>query len=383
MSFTHRNHYVPEWYQRRFFDPNAKEAKYHYLKLRPDTKTASSGHRYREKDLNFWGASRCFFEDDLYTTRFGAVENDDIEKHLFGVIDRDGPEAVEYMTDYQMSGEAGRVLKNLLVYMDAQVLRTPRGLARIKKQGGLTDHNRALMYMQGVRQMHCTMWSECQFEVIDCESCGLDLLVSDNPVTFYNRGMYPGAKGCLYPHEPDLHLLGTQTLFALGRAKLLVLTHVQFARNPAYSTKKPRPNPRMFGESMIDLRAVITGSRRLRRDEIVKVNYIIKSRADRYVASATPESLYPERELKSVHWPKLATADFLIPDPRLMSFYTSTIMSYGNGVSIAMDEYGRPATGRDMDDPERVRDMRAFFSRQERWTQLNGPLPAGMKDRYP
>jgi len=56
-----------------------------------------------------------------------ACAADDIEKHLFGAIDRDGPEAVEYMTDYRMSGEAGRVLKNLLVYMDAQVLRTPRG----------------------------------------------------------------------------------------------------------------------------------------------------------------------------------------------------------------------------------------------------------------
>jgi hypothetical protein len=212
MSFTHRNHYVPEWYQKRFFDPKAKEAKYHYLKLRPETKVASNGHRYWEKDLNFWGSPRCFFEEDLYTTRFGSSENDDIEKHLFGAIDRDGPEAVEFMTKYRVSGDSERVLTNLLVYMDAQVLRTPRGLTRIKKQGGLIDHNSALIYMQQVRRMHCTMWSECQWEVIDCEVCGLDLLVSDNPVTFYNRGMYPGAKGCLYPLEPDLHLLGTQTL---------------------------------------------------------------------------------------------------------------------------------------------------------------------------
>jgi hypothetical protein len=79
MSFTHRNHYVPEWYQKRFFDPKAKEAKYHYLKLRPETKVASNGHRYWEKDLNFWGSPRCFFEEDLYTTRFGSSENDDIE----------------------------------------------------------------------------------------------------------------------------------------------------------------------------------------------------------------------------------------------------------------------------------------------------------------
>jgi len=60
MSFTHRNHYVPEWYQKRFFDPKAKEAKYHYLKLRPETKTAPNGHTYREKGLNFWGSPRCF-----------------------------------------------------------------------------------------------------------------------------------------------------------------------------------------------------------------------------------------------------------------------------------------------------------------------------------
>ncbi len=198
-------------------------------------------------------------------------------------------------------------------------------------------------------------------------------------MTFYNRGMYPGAKGCLYPMEPDLQLLGTQTLFPLCRDKLLVLTHLQYARNPTYSTKKPRPNPRLFGESMIDLRAVITDSRRLHRDDILKVNYIVKSRADQYVASSTLESLYPERELKSILWPKLATLDFLIPDPRLMELSSSTIMSYGNGISIALDEYGRPSTGRDMDDPERVRDMRAFFSRQEQWTQRYGPLPAGVR----
>jgi hypothetical protein len=160
MSFTHRNHYVPEWYQKRFFDPEAKEAKCHYLKLKPETKVAPNGHRYREKDLNFWGSPRCFFEEDVYTTRFGASENDDIEKHLFGAIDRDGPEAVEFMAKYRVSRDSERVLQKLLVYMDAQVLRTPRGLARIKKQGGLTDHNSALIYMQQVRRMHCTMWSE-------------------------------------------------------------------------------------------------------------------------------------------------------------------------------------------------------------------------------
>jgi hypothetical protein len=134
---------------------------------------------------------------------------------------------------------------------------------------------------------------------------------------------------------------------------------------------------------MVDLRAVITGSRKLRREDITKINYIIKSRADQYIASTTLESLYPERELKSVHWPKLGTLDFLNPDPRLMTFATSTIMTYADGMSIAIDEYGRPSTGRDEDDPERMRDMHVFFSRQKQWTQRYGPLPAGARRRVP
>jgi hypothetical protein len=34
--------------------------------------------------LHEWGTKMCFVQYDLYTTHFGSIVNDDIEKNLFG-----------------------------------------------------------------------------------------------------------------------------------------------------------------------------------------------------------------------------------------------------------------------------------------------------------
>jgi hypothetical protein len=374
VSFTHRNHYVPQWYQKRFLPPG--DGKFFFLNLRPTTMVSPSGHRYRQRALHRWGPPTCFYEDDLYTTRFGTVENDDIEKHLFGRIDGRGKEWIDHFCDYRVTANSNTALRSLIAFMDAQVLRTPRGLARIERAIGLRDHNATLLTMQRIRQIHTTMWAECVWEIIDCGDVRLDLIISDNPVTFYNRGLFPGARECAYPLEPDLALLGTQTLFPLRRDKLLVLTHTQFARDPSYNPKKERLNARVFGQTMFSLADIISGSRVLSREDVLKVNYIIKSRANRYIAASTEEGLYPERELATTHWSKLGDKEFLLPDPRDLEFSTGVIAGYDDGrPAWAMDEYGRPLGNSDkaMEDKHRQREWAALRRRQLAWEKKYGP----------
>ena len=95
-EFSH-NHYVPEWYQRRFM--LLGQGKYHYLDLSPEVRV-SNGHRWTRDALRHLGPVSCFAQDDLYTVKWGAWENVDIEKLFFGRIDREGKAAVEYFTDY-------------------------------------------------------------------------------------------------------------------------------------------------------------------------------------------------------------------------------------------------------------------------------------------
>jgi hypothetical protein len=52
--------------------------------------------------------------------------------------------------------------------------------------------------------------------------------------------------------------------FALSHARLDLLVTAALL-----SVLSQWANPRLFGESMVDLRAVITGSRKLRRDDII------------------------------------------------------------------------------------------------------------------
>lgn len=59
--------------------------------------------------------------------------------------------------------------------------------------------------------------------------------------------------------------------------------------------------------------------RELSEQEVLRINYIIKSRAQRYIASSKEEWLYPEKKLKNLGWMKLGE-DLFMPDPRSLTF---------------------------------------------------------------
>ena len=90
---TRNNHYVPQWYQRRFLAPG--QSRLFYLNLDPDRKTLPDGRQVLRTALHEWGPTNCFVEYDLYTTHFGPIVNDEVERRLFGVIDDQGARAVD------------------------------------------------------------------------------------------------------------------------------------------------------------------------------------------------------------------------------------------------------------------------------------------------
>src|ERR1700731_3674911 len=97
-EFVH-NHYIPKWYQRRFMLSGQRT--YWYRDLEPKEVVQQSGHKYTRRALLRWGPDSCFAEDGLYTTKWGAEENVDIEKFFFGRVDSSGKSAVEFFSNFQ------------------------------------------------------------------------------------------------------------------------------------------------------------------------------------------------------------------------------------------------------------------------------------------
>jgi hypothetical protein len=93
MLITRNNHYVPRWYQDGFFEPGRSSLA--YVDLTPDGKELPDGRVIIQRGS--WDdtpTSKAFRQKDLYSTFFGTSVNDEIERHLFGGIDRRGSKAV-------------------------------------------------------------------------------------------------------------------------------------------------------------------------------------------------------------------------------------------------------------------------------------------------
>ncbi len=76
--------------------------------------------------LHKWGPKNCFYEYDLYSTHFGTMVNDEVEKYLFGSIDVRGATAVRAFADGDPCATHDS-FQDFFEYLDAQKLRTPKG----------------------------------------------------------------------------------------------------------------------------------------------------------------------------------------------------------------------------------------------------------------
>lgn len=340
MTFYKRNHYVPEWHQRHFFEPGKETLA--YRNLDPDRYTRRDGSIAYGKSRFDSPPSRCFFEDDLYTTFFDAGPNDEIERRLFGTIDTHGSRAI---AAYLLPDQTGwhRHFQTLFDYIDIQKIRTPKGLSWLRAQYPDLDQNDLMMEMQGIRNLHGTIWTTGVREIVSAEDSAVKFILTDHPVSVYNHAVPPGHALGLYPNEPPIALKASQTVFPLNRDFCLILTNLEYAQDPTCPPLEKRTFARNFRDTLVSTINFIR-SRRLEADDVVRINRIFKATARKHIAAGREEWLDPEAT-NDEPWSALASA--LLPPPdELSQFGGEMFARYDSGRTHYQDAFGRTESER-------------------------------------
>lgn len=335
MSKTRDNHYVPQWYQRGFLLGHSN--KLYYLDLAPDSKQLSDGRVITMNDRSLRSTSQCFYQTDLYTTFFGEYINDEIERRLFGKIDDIGVKAVRAFIGEDISGWHHH-FSNFFSYMDSQKIRTPKGLDWIRKHYPHLSQVDLMMEMQAIRNLHCTIWTEGVREIVSAKNSDVKFILTDHPVTVYNYYFPPECGQCSYPNDPSIALKGTQTIFPLDLNHCLILTNIEYAKNPdSQDPTEKRTHARFVRDSMVRTDAFIR-SRFLSESDVVKINLILKERARRYIAAPNKDWLFPEKIL-SIDWRTLGQT--LLPQSELYRFGGELFAKFEDGRTYYQDAFGR------------------------------------------
>jgi hypothetical protein len=334
MPKTRDNHYVPQWYQREFLEPGKSTLA--LLDLQPEQHTLPDGRIISGKSSFTSPPSRCFYQTDLYSTFFGASVDDEIERRLFGAIDKRGADAVRaFQTDNQALWHTH--FEALFEYLDAQKLRTSKGLAWLQRQYPALSQNELMMEMQGIRYLHCTIWTEGVREIVSAKDSDVKFIVTDHPVTIYNRAIPPSADGRA-GNDPSIALKGSQTIFPLGRDHCLILTNLEYAKDHNSLPQEKRTFARHFRQSMVNTINFIR-ARKLTAEQVSSINCIMKASARRYVAAGRREWLSPEGQVGGT-WEELGQV-LLPPDDGLWHFGGELYAKFENGDVHYQDAFGR------------------------------------------
>ena len=342
MSQARDNHYVPQWYQRQF--SRAGRGTLAYLDLEPETRQLPDGRVIAQRALHTAPTKRCFFQTDLYSTFFGTIVNDEIERRLFGAIDNRGSQAVRA---YQTSDQSAwhHHFRDLFEFLDIQKIRTPKGLAWLRAQYPRMSQNELMQEMQGIRFLHCTIWTEGVREIVSAEDADVKFIVTDNPVTVYNSAVPPADVPQSKFLDPSIALKGSQTIFPLSPDFCLILTNLEYAKDPASAPLEKRTFARNFRQSMVNTINFIR-SRKLSGDEVTRVNAILKASARRYVAAGLEEWLYPELSVVEP-WPRLGEV-LLPPEDGLWHFGGEMYAGFDDGRVHYQDAFGRTEKPREV-----------------------------------
>jgi len=334
MGQTRNNHYVPQWHQNGFVDERDNELR-HLKRREIKLKNGSTKIVYGK---NWFTSAQCFYEKDLYSTFFGTIVNDDIEKKLFGPIDDNGADSVKaFLTDDQAQWHHN--FQDFFTYLDAQKLRTPKGLDWVKSKYPELSQIQLMTEMQALRTIHCTLWAEGVRELVSAEDSDVKFILSDHPVTIYNCACPPDSELCAYPNDPDITLKGSQTIFPLDRNRCLILTNLEYAQDPdGVNPLAQRTNATKIRQSMVNTINFIN-KRKLTADEVTKINYIIKSRAKDAIAAGKESWLYPENRL-NCDWTEMRHV-LIPPSDELYHFGGEMFASYEDGSTHYQDAFGR------------------------------------------
>lgn len=336
MSVTRNNHYVPQWYQEGFFEPGRSSLA--YVDMTPDRRVLPNGRVIVPNSA--WddtATSRAFRQKDLYSTFFGTSVNDEIERRLFGDIDARGSKAVRAFvgTDER---EWHRHFQTFFEFLDIQKIRTPKGLDWLKAQYPALSQNELMLEMQGIRRLHCSIWVGGVREIVSAEFSDVKFITSDHPVTIYNHAVPPTDRACAYPLDPGIALRGSQTIFPMDRNHCLILTNLEYAKNPSISPLEKRTFARNYWPSLTRIDAFIR-TRKLNAEEVAQINLIVKKRARRFIGAGRREWLYPEKTVTQP-WSELRKT-LSPPKSDMFRFGGEIYVKYESGDVRYQDEFGR------------------------------------------
>ena len=83
-----------------------------------------------------------------------------------------------------------------------------------------------------MQQMYCATWTDCVWQIADASESPTKFIISDHPVTVYNRACPPLSKYRVGPNDPDIRLNATHTYFPLSLNKIIIFTNLSWVRDP-------------------------------------------------------------------------------------------------------------------------------------------------------
>ena len=331
---TKNNHYIPQWHQKGFM--SERDDQLCHLTRR---EFPLPNGELKVKTFQEWHTpAQRFYGEHLYSTFFGEDVNDDIERKLFGPIDDNGSKAVRaFLTDDQTKWH--HHFEEFFTYLDAQKLRTPKGLDWIRSKYPELNQLQLMIEMQSLRTIHCTFWAEGVRELVSAEDSDVKFIVSDHPITVYNYACPPDSELSEYPNDPDIALKGSQTIFPLDKNRCLILTNFEYAQDPEnVNPLEQRTNATRMRRSMVNTIEFIN-TRKLSTDDVTKINHIIKSRAKASVAAGKEDWLYPERVI-TCDWAELRHV--LLPTENEVYRYGAEMYAhFEDGTIHYQDAFGR------------------------------------------
>lgn len=336
---TRKNHYVPIWYQKGFL-LNGKK-KLHYHDLRPKEIHLPDGSTTHHRNNFESYPSQCFYETDLYSTFLGTNIDDKIEKKFFGTIDTQGAPAIEAFLGDNIHSWMNH-FKDLFIYLNAQKLRTPKGLDWLRSRYSDLDQNALMSEMLEVQGINIAIWCEGVREIVSATNANVKFILTDHPVTIYNYACSPTHDLCHYPGDPSIALKSSQTLFPLNQNYCLILTNLEYAKEPTKTNPvEKRTFARPIHKTLVRNDKFIK-QRELNDEEVTTINYVLKLRARRYIAAGKKEWLSPEGKFKK-DWRDISGV--LLPPKNELSHYDGEIfVGYEDGSVYYQDAYGRSFT---------------------------------------